>query len=106
MTSMTIRDRRLKRFVLDRETLLRILNWRPGGTLYSVHVRDIPDDAELVGIDYDWSYQSFTCVARHPSFEEVPEGSVIPVTFDVTVWAHELPDVPAVGHDAPTAIEG
>lgn len=39
---------------------------------------DIPEDAELLSVHFDYAYGAFNFVLFHPSFAEVPDGGMIP----------------------------
>ncbi len=38
----------------------------------------VPEDAQLLSVNYDVDYRCFVCVFRHDSFEDLPAGKKLP----------------------------
>ena len=75
--------RRLKRFQVSGECIANLL--RVGGTKFIVSESDCPKDASFMSSHYDIVRNCFWCVMEHYSFELVPEGSVIPESWNCVV---------------------
>lgn len=74
-------DGRLRKYVIDPQTLLVFLNCTANWPQYMVVTsgNSLPDGAELVDLFYDVHCRSLFVVVWHPGFEVVPEGAELPL---------------------------
>jgi hypothetical protein len=57
---------------------LSLLFTQEKGFLYFPHSDELPQDAQLMAINYRWDHDTFEFAFIHSSFDEVHEGCVAP----------------------------
>jgi hypothetical protein len=75
--------RRVRIYTLGRRTLKRLLSGR-------IEIREppLPDDATIANVSYDPFSDSLVVIVRSASFDEVPEGQVIPQYGAMRIYDH------------------
>ncbi len=83
-------ERRLKIFYVSYNLVLDLFNRKNVFVDNRKHTHfiisyfdDIPDDAHVVQVHQDHARMSFNFVLKHPSFDIVPEGEIIPGTMGI-----------------------
>lgn len=55
-------------------------------------ITDLPPDAKLVAVHYDYVRQGFAMVFEHESFDRVPEGCMLPMLPAATIQCITVED--------------
>lgn len=73
-------ENRLKRFWIGKDELRNWFNRYDGNLFIRVpKLLELPDDAYVQEVHYDWSYQGLGIVVRSESFPEIPDGQEVPM---------------------------
>ena len=74
-----MKSRRLCRVFVYPDLLWALLHgWKQGEFLQLPRFKDLPKDEVLRDTYYDYDRAMFGFILEHPSFDEVPEGYVMP----------------------------
>lgn len=79
-------DRRLRILRVDPAVIVRLCNWRRcgiGAYTWLPLVPGLPGDVEFVSVRDDFERRQLAFTLRHPSFDPVPMGEMIP---EVLPW--------------------
>lgn len=78
---MRQQSRRLKIVTLSENAVLYAFLTNPldESRMFSVPIiKDLPEDAVILGVHHEWQYKAFCFTVKSESFEEVPDGERIP----------------------------
>lgn len=76
-TTNDVDDRLVQVLVCDRD-VLAMLNWRRHEFIALPAIADVPSDAVVTAVNWDYNCRAFVLTLRHPSFARVPKGDLIP----------------------------
>lgn len=89
-------ERRVRRLIIGQrtmETILHAMNGPPGAVSLP-RFNDLPQGANLHGVNYDWTRNSFWILVSHDSFGRVPDGEEIPAMGQNVECMQFVPLVP------------
>lgn len=72
-------DGRLIQLLVQDRDILDLLNWRHAEYVALPGIADVPKDAVVTAVNWDFSRRAFVLTVSHPSFEVVPHGQLIPI---------------------------
>lgn len=76
-----LHGRRLKYIAITPDIIVDILynhsKYLDGRVIIPI-IEGLPENCQVIGVDYDFLIQAFRLVLQHESFEEVPDGEIIP----------------------------
>lgn len=90
-----VASRRVMYITLTAETILNLLgDWVRHDCFKLPSLEGIPEGCRFISVHWDWLSRTFCVMLEHESFEEVPEGALIPVMpssaeFTFTTQARE-----------------
>lgn len=86
MASMTRdRERRYKGILIDPRHIIFVTMGPRKCEYLSLMYEDIPQDAHVIDVTYEWSHRAFLLTLWHESFDIVPDGERIPFHWPVKV---------------------
>ncbi len=107
---MIVEDRRYKLFRISERTVLDLVDSfaraKREGFFYVGDYPELPKDAVVKGIHYDFFSRSFEILVYHPSFPAINDGANIPLACDHLLQCDlkrvrvEDADTPAVRGDS------
>lgn len=77
---MSGRKRRVKLFLVQEDEIVRLLaGWKFGDHARLRKCANVPADARILGVNYDHMRRGFVVAVEHETFDEQPEGLMLPI---------------------------
>ena len=78
MKKIEQRERRFKRLIISKKYIYNFFVNRCSEYLFMPVIEGVPEDVEIVGVDYDFQYDGFSFLLYHESFEIIQQHVCIP----------------------------